>query len=536
MLNGAGPALEHALCQLDDLLKVSGSNGEKTRVKLSEQDSDLFQEIINNKDPDYASFCKKLKKRHRGNRKRIVESHALMIDNYAKLCDKAKSWIEDHAPLKKSIDDNDGEEFARAVHKLIDQIKNMAESNNFAFVVVTNKIYAHKIFTALNSLGVELDQADLIKSHLLNRAKSNSNIESNVNRKWAKIFDEELNKRDRFLYESISSRYPTGKVDNIKITQDNLYRIVDSIVRTPSDVQKWLNMLEEDAEFLKIMDYPDDLKEDQKDKINRYDKIKSDFYGIKVLNARHIRVPILAAYRKWNGYEDSRFQKLVDCLLIFFFRFKLISGGTAEDVRSIVNRVTRDIHDGKSISKIIYRILVNENVSGDPVKRLNDDKFKDEFKEKAYKMASNDARYVLGSIELFLRRQEESPYAYFDYNFELEHILPKHHTKYWDTKKFLNENVDDGINKYKDRLGNLTILSAAWNRGLASKGFNAKKDDDKGYSKSIFRINAYLKKLNEWTAREVSAREDHLADIAKNAWSLKAYNKDLKEEGYKDKK
>lgn len=534
VVRGAGPSIEDALNKLDNLLKVEDKSAKsgKIRLELGESNSQLFQEIVNNKNPNYREFCVTLKKNYESGKKRIDKPVRLMIDNYLKLCEKAEEWMQKYN-FEKFKDADDADAFSRSVISLKNDITKMVEYNNFAFIEAPDRHLAHKIFNTLNSLGQKLDQADLIKSYLLRRAANNLSIRKMVESNWTKIFDEDLGKPDDFLYESISSRNPSGKAGSVKVTKENLYKIIEMSVKSPNDVRMCLSNFIEDSKFLKIMNHPEDLPVDQK-----YDKIKSDFYGIRSLNARYIRVPILAAYRIWNGVEKKEFKELVDCLLIFFFRFKFINDGTAEDVRSIANRVTRYLEAGEPISKIIHHILINEDVLGPPVHRIRNDTFEDNFSEKMYRIPQGVAKYVLASIEMLLRqRDNKETCRYIDYNFELEHILPKHHKKpHWDEKKFLDDDASDSdINKYKDRLGNLTILSPEWNRGLAAKEFSKKKNNKDGYAHSDFKINCYLKNCEEWTATSISKREKYLVGIAKDVWSLDKYNKYLKEYNLKTK-
>lgn len=531
VLNGTGPSLEDAINKLDKLVKLKNQNVKnlKIRVNLGEADSRLFHEIVNNENPDYEKFCKHLKKQYESPKKRIEKSHTLMIDNYQKLCEKTEVWMEKFGFSKFKNNGNvDG--FLRAVIALKDEVENMMKWNNFAFIVAPDTHLAHKIFNTLNSLRKELNQADLIKSHLLSKVTTEPSMRKMIETDWPKIFDKDLGEPDKFLYESISSRNPSGKSNGIKVTEENLYRIIERQVKSLDDVQRCLVDFSDDAKFLKLMNHPEDIHHDPK-----YDKIKSDFYGIRSLNARYIRVPILAAHRMWKDIGKKEFRELVDCLLIFFFKFKFINDGTAEDVRSIANKVTRQVEAKRPISEIIYHILVNEDVPGQPHKRISDKAFKVNFMNKMYKITPNTAKYILASIEMLLRqRDNKETRRYVDYNFEVEHILPKRHKKPdWDEKKFLGGRTDDDISKYKDRLGNLTILSAKWNRGLAAKEFSKKKKDKNGYANSDFKINDHLKDYEEWTAINLSKREEHLAEIASDTWSLDKYDKYLRECGYK---
>ena len=527
-INRTDPNLENVLQKLDNLVKVKKSDRNVcVRMELGDVDSAVFREILYNEDPDYRKFCKNVTEKNESGKKRIKESHELMLNNYISLCEKAEKWVGGFG-LEEAENNNDVNKLSLAIISLMDHIINITKYNKFAFINVPNTYLAYKIFSKFNSQGQKLNQADLIKSHLLS-ILTDSSTRNSVESGWREIFNEDLDDPDKFLYESMSSRHPSGSINGIKVTQENLYRIVHSQAKSPDDARMWLEEFKEDSKLIKFMDHPEDLYSGSK-----YEKIKSDFYGMKALNARYIRVPILAASRRWR-HDEKELQEIVDCLLIFFFKFKFINDGTAEDVRAVANEVTRLLRNEEPISKIISQILVNKDAPGGSSKRISNTVFEENFKKKMYKVQTCVAKYVLASIEMLLReRSNKETNRYIEYDFELEHVLPTRH-KAWPSKKFLDaKGTDDDIDKYKNRLGNLTILSAKWNRGLGAKPFLEKRKHKNGYKNSDFLINGYLARCEDWTATSVIRREEHLASYAKDVWSLDKYDKYLKLYGHMD--
>lgn len=513
--NTVSEVINDAIKELDDLL-VYGQD--KVRVTLGESDAKLFKEIVSNRDPNYESFCKRLREDYQSNKRRITESHDLLIKNYRKLCKDIRKWMRQLGLDETSSED----ELVKPIQSISRNVRKITGRSHFAYVKVNNRSIAYKIFNTFNSRGQPLLQKDLIKNHLLDLIDSDEELQKRTKTDWNKIFDERLENSDTFLYESLSSRHPSGRVGSFPISKNNLYRIIDSIVKTPSDVGRYVKEVAEDAKIIKQMDYPEDLDDGQ-----RYDKIKSDLHGIKLLNARYIRVPILAAWRKWK-VESRAFQELTDCLLIFFFKFKFINDGTTEDVRAIANNVTKMVENGRNVSEIIYHILTNEDVRDKPKLRIDNDEFEANFRDKMYKPSTSAVRYILSSLEIYLRKRANKEHIYPRYSFELEHILPKNHERHWNTTEFLNAGSSDIISKYKNRLGNLTLLSQRWNRNLGAKGFGTKKKSGTGYAKSDFLINKkYLKNYTEWTATNLEDREEKLCQLANGAWSLKEYDKYL---------
>lgn len=522
-LPGTGPALENALNTIDDILNKDG----EPRIKLGKDDEDLFRDILATNTNDYETRCRDLMSKYKNGKKRILSSNELLINNYRVLSELVEKHMSTFG-LDDAFYSNDSDGFLRASNKLVKYItQSMVKRNHFAFITVQNRHRAYKIFATFNSTGQQLLNADLIKSHILGKTESGTG-NGRMERKWRKIFDERLEDHDKFLYESTASRHPSGKCNNIPITIDNLYAIVESMVKNSQDAEEYVEQLEEDAKIVKQMDHPDDLPDDDK-----YEKTHSIFYRMQLLHTRYIRVPMLAAGRKWNSLDSDEFQTLADCLLTFFFKFKFINDGTAEDVRSITNVVTQKIEKGASLSEMISLILMNESVSGSPRPRIDETKFPDNFKEKMFQPTPKAAKYVLLSMEIHLNRNKPHPSP--RHRFELEHILPKNHQK-WNVSSFLGESpLDDDIDKYKNRLGNLTLLSMKWNRGMGAKCFEEKLKDPKGYESSSIELNAkYLTRYSNWTADTLEEREKDLCDLAIETWSLSQYNKHLRKQGYQD--
>lgn len=510
--NAAQLVFKNQISKIDNFLNTS--NGEP-RVILGTIDSDLFKKIVTNKDTNYENFCKSLTSEFSNGKKRLLPSHELLIKNYKALCRLIEQDLSKKFMLNESEEKIDEEKIIKFLQLMNDLIENITQRNHFAFIKVKNRYIAFKIFSTFNFLGQKLFQKDLIKSHLVGILEKNDGKKETMLHNWNDIFDERLEDPDTFLYESFLANHPSGKVGDIKITKENLYKIVDKNYNTPLEIESYVRILVNDAKFLKNLDHPDDLPNDEK-----YDKLRNDFYGIQYLNARYIRVPILAANNHWGGMENKEFKELVDCLLIFFFKFKFINDKTAEDVRRISSNVTKKIADGEKFHNIIEYILVDDDLPHGPELRIDEETFKKEFSKKMFKLTTKVAKYVLSTLEIKCRENKEDKSLP---SFELEHILPKSHTKYWNEEEFLAGMTDEDIKRFKNRLGNLTLLSPKWNRGAGAREFSVKKE--KRYSKSSFLINQkYLSKCQKWTSEELLERENKLCELAFKTWLLNHYD------------
>jgi len=515
-----------------DLLVFVGLN-EQPRVTLGLQDRDLFKRLTQNRNHDYDSFCKQMYMQFRNGKKRILDSHELLISNYRLLCKKAYDyWSDDKSDYKSAITGDDHAKAIGTINKIADYVDNIAKRNHFAYVRVYDRSAAYKIFSTFNYRGERLSQADLIKSHLLGVINNDGDHDSSktkqeIVKKWEKIFDERLEDKDTFLYESLLSRHPCGIIhmdpSPIKISMNRLYEIISKKCQSAKDVSNYVEEIAVDARHIKLMDYPDDLPDEEK-----YKKIARDFYGLQMISARYIRIPLLAAYRTWNlndGTQFSHFRELVNCLLIFFFKFKFITNGTAEDIRRIAADTAQAIIKEKPFNEIIFTILVETERIEKPERRVNEELFDKEFRRKMFKLTTKMAKYVISSFEAYYRQGRE--FEYIELPFELEHILPRSHEKHWNEEEFFAGYDDERrMDKFLNRLGNLTIISGKWNAKMGQAKFSEKRQK---YEKSDFELNKLLARYTEWTAKNVLERERELCDLASAVWSLDSYEKYLKD-------
>src|ERR1700730_15877058 len=131
--------------------------------------------------------------------------------------------------------------------------------------------------------------------------------------------------------------------------------------------------------------------------------------------------------------------------------------------------------------------------------------FKDKF-AKATVSNANLAKYYLRVLERQSKSSDDETIVNPDQGkVNLEHILPRNPQKGW---------VPIPADQYPalvKRLGNLTLLATRLNSKAANAGFAEKK---KHFEESAIKITRDLCGFSEWTANEIEARQDKLADLA----------------------
>lgn len=391
---------------------------------------------------------------------------------------------------KYKLESSEGNEKLRTL------IDNLTKKIIFIFVDIKNEDYTHQIFQTLNSRGLELDQADLIKSHLLKKYKGDS---ENVKRQWDDTMIG-VKKKDDLLYESRISR-PTKP----KTQKSRLYREIKKECTDNNKIDEYIKEIKTDAEFIKYLDDPGSIPDETTI------PIKHAFYGIKQINAIYIRRPIITACREW-GINDERTKTLVDCLLKFFFMYRTICKKDIDELKRLCGNISTKIENGNEIIDICKTIVKSDD--NDQIDRVDAEIFFETFKSKTDRFSNNELRYILTSVEHGLRTDPIIVVG----PCEIEHIFPKNPKNIdWPNQNLLSE--------YTGRLGNITLMSDRWNKSLSNHSYQDKrgtKNSEKPcYLRSELKINEeFLSKYETWNIFQIVEREEEICEEAANVWNL----------------
>ncbi|MCQ2733285.1 DUF262 and DUF1524 domain-containing protein [Helicobacter pylori] len=97
----------------------------------------------------------------------------------------------------------------------------------------------------------------------------------------------------------------------------------------------------------------------------------------------------------------------------------------------------------------------------------------------------------------------------------IEHIMPQTLTKEWE--RDLGENFQAIHDKYLHTIGNLTLTG--YNQEYSNKSFQEKRDMEKGFKQSPLRLNQGLRDLESFGEKEIEKRANDLADWALKIWT-----------------
>jgi len=373
-----------------------------------------------------------------------------------------------------------------------------------------------RIFESLNSTGLELSQADLIRNYILmglNR-KSQNKIYSNyweIIEKLAK--DESLNTskvsdfiRDYLtlvnnkipnkskVYLEFKAKFPTSDLEQL---ESNLLPIKSLV--------KYYNKL------LNPKNEPDRAIRTQLEYINR----------LEINVAFPFLMKVYEDYSE-NIIEKETFIKVLDFIQSFAWRRFILGLPT-----NALNKIFMTLYE--KIDKEDYLISLQKWLLKRPGSQRfpKNNELVESLKLKdVYNIKSKNRTYLLERLENFENKEtvkiEGNP------DITIEHIFPQNPDPKWkvdlgtDEYNFIKET-------YLNTIGNLTLSGN--NGKLGNKIFTYKRDLEKaGYKDSRLWLNKYLSIAEKWDKAEIERRFDLLAERFLKIWEYPAIELDDRDE------
>jgi uncharacterized protein with ParB-like and HNH nuclease domain len=363
-----------------------------------------------------------------------------------------------------------------------------------------------RIFESLNSTGLELAQADLIRNYILmglNRKDQNKIYQNywEVIEKLAK--DETLNVsrvsdfiRDYLtlenknipnkgkVYLEFKTKYPTTTLDELETNLSGIKSLV-------KHYNKLINPKNETDKEIRL----------QLEYINRLET--------------NVAYPFLM--KVYDDYSNSiidkpTFIKVLDLVQTFTWRRFILGLPT-----NALNKIFMSLYDKVEPTNYLYSIqkslLQRTGVQRFPknAEVIDALKVKD-----VYNIKSKNRTYFLERLENFENKEP----VLIDGNTDItiEHIFPQNPDPKWkielgtDHYNFIKEN-------YINTIGNLTLSGN--NGKLGNKSFIDKRDlADAGYKDSRLWLNKYLSILDKWDKAEIERRFDLIAERVLKIWDI----------------
>jgi uncharacterized protein with ParB-like and HNH nuclease domain len=443
------------------------------------------------------------------------------VDNESKLINCYKYFYDKLSELNQG-----GVEIL--LNKIIDLNYKM-----FVVIDLENDDDEQEIFDTINSSGVRLSSADIIKNAIFQKA---INIATDANQSkviklykeyWAETFQKNKQIEDSWLEQRTTGRI---KRDNIEILfhsfavikayydpetrkLSELSSIYKQLIKNYENIEDIKQLLEDISEYAQIF-YEHIIPE--VDTFSYADPIQRVVHTIDILDVSTFYPLVLYIIKEYkNKKEMEYYLKAIETYIVR---------------RAIANKTTKNYN--KEIKDFISSI-------DSLVSKAKDDTSDREVKEGLRSLANKKAALLLFWIELH-RRYEDTKYSQtqkeLKYEYTLEHVMPKKWKDKWSNIPVYNdanEIVDDETEKERVRdevvkyVGNMTLLTSRLNTAISNSDIGKKLNGDgrkkgmKHYSDlEITREIIEKAENNTWDEREIRNRTELLYNEIIEIWSM----------------
>ena len=365
------------------------------------------------------------------------------------------------------------------------------------------------IFESLNSTGLDLSEADKIRNYLL-MSLAPAEQDDLYTRYWNPI--EESTKYDPSSFVRDYLTMKQGKIGRI----DKIYFIFKEYAENERIGRA--ELLEEMHHYAKIYSQIDNANMGT-EKINR--KLNQ----VRTLDST-VAYPFYMEffdYAEKNGLSDEEKYRVLDIVEAYWAR-RIICNLPSNALNKVFATLHRDVLNNMNkavegtnptyTDVLIYLLLKKGRSSVFP----KDDEVKEDFATRqVYKMPANLRMFILERMENRDSKEcHDVVKQLTEKTISIEHIMPQTLSEKW--KDALGEEWERIHQQYLHTMANLTLTG--YNSQYSNLAFLEKRDMEKGFNDSAFRLNNYVKSCNQWTEVEMKQRQHDLLEVFMRLWPM----------------
>ncbi|WP_121094260.1 DUF262 and DUF1524 domain-containing protein [Helicobacter pylori] len=360
------------------------------------------------------------------------------------------------------------------------------------------------IFESMNSKGIELTQADLIRNYIIMETEVGKQ-EDFYNGYWRAM--EENFKQNETLFNRFVKHYLTikaGKIPNEKRVyeafKDYQQKEGIEIEDLLKDLQKYCGYFcqiafkkEADKGLNKALSFLVDLEMD-------------------------VVYPLLLEL--YSDYSDGVLSEAdfipIIALIESYICRRAVCGLGTNSLNKVFPFVTKKINKDQYLESIKAHFGYLTEKQRFP----NNDEFKKLFITIDFYNFKRK-KYFFERLESFERNERV-----YTHEYTIEHIMPQTLNLEWE--RDLGENFQAIHDKYLHTIGNLTLTG--YNEKYSNNSFQEKRDMENGFKQSPLKLNQSLKDLESFGEKEIEKRANDLADWALKIWTYPKLDAETLEE------
>jgi uncharacterized protein with ParB-like and HNH nuclease domain/predicted transport protein len=354
------------------------------------------------------------------------------------------------------------------------------------------------IFESLNSTGLDLTQADLIRNFVLMRQDDDSQTQLYENY-WQPI-ETAFGARYRSDFDKFVRDYLTLQLKPSKqLKSDEIYQHFRTFYYEAIKNEKVEHIL---ADLKRFGGYYVSYSLGQE----KDTKLREPFRRLRqiVEVASPLMLRLYDCYDRYKTITRSEFADATELLESFVFR------------RSVCDMQTRSL--GQIFSSIAYRIREQDPLTSLKVTLYRQGRSRRFPEEAEFKQAlqTRDVYDMRHCHYLLDRLENDSKERIDTTNFTIEHILPQNEKLRPEWQKMLGPDWKTIQQTWVHRLGNVTLTG--YNSEYSDRSFSDKKKLKGGFNESPLRLNKVVREASVWTQKQIESRGNALATNALKIW------------------
>ena len=360
------------------------------------------------------------------------------------------------------------------------------------------------VFESLNSTGVPLSQADLIRNYVILQAKSPA-VQNRLYRNYWFEMEEYFGKEQYTeSFNSFMRDYLTLKTEKIP-PKKGVYNRFKTYL-PPYMFENSENAEKIVSEIRRYGRHYVDFTE--KEKVPEILECLEDIWELRATVIYPFLLEVYDYYKR-GDIEESEVIKTLQLVESYVFR-RSICGLSGKFLNQIFVSILKSISMDNANN---YIQSLNAVLLSMPFHRRcpNDDEFKKALWQKDIYTAQSGrvCKYMLRKLE---NDGHKEPINVDE--FTIEHVMPQKLTSVW--KRELGENHSEIHDKFLHTIGNLTLTG--YNTEYSNSHFKEKRDMEKGFRQSHLYLNESLARAEQWNLSDILTRAKELTEKACKIW------------------
>ncbi|GLW39545.1 hypothetical protein Pcaca04_34810 [Pectobacterium carotovorum subsp. carotovorum] len=413
--------------------------------------------------------------------------------------------LKDYKPEKPSDTDlvfiSNSEVIKSYLNQLsIDELKLLAkyilQNVYIVFVQTDDFASSFRLFNVLNSRGLPLSNADLLKNALFESASAHNKKSEQIESAWSQIEDMVgVRRLDKFL----TLHKLSEKIDRDRVLQKGFESFIENLQEQfgGDAIAMSLMLVNSAKNYTKILE--NDFE---------HSSIRRKIASLSNLGVDEWIPPLMAFMNRMARSNDFTMEDFSQ--FITSFEKVYMHGWLKKQIKSQREMVCYStlvaINNDMPFTSVISQINQHADNSGFTI-ALDDD---------LYEPRPNQVNLIKAILlRLDMEQQDESVIKTYTGRITIEHILPQSLVnEYW-IQRFTPQNHVYWLHK----IGNLTLISGSKNSEAQHSDFVKKKSIyEKLNSKSSFDLTKDVCKSEEWSVTELKIRHENMKSQLKKLW------------------